>query len=147
MKAKRVSIENLIFQSKMRALLWIWSVYNESTAAFWRPPPRGWLKFNVCGVAKDGRAGSGGVLSDKEGVARALFSGSVAANDADVPEAGAVKVALEVFLTMNWKTYDSLFIELGSLVCFLGADKKGNELAFSLVIAGVNREKMFKAWW
>ncbi|MBA0585164.1 hypothetical protein Gorai_015952 [Gossypium raimondii] len=33
-------------------------------------------------------------------------------------ETGAVKVALEVFLAMNWKIDDSLFIELGSLVVF-----------------------------
>ncbi|MBA0647476.1 hypothetical protein Goklo_015349, partial [Gossypium klotzschianum] len=54
-----------------------------------------------CGVAKEDRVGYGGVLRDKEGVTRALFSSSVAANDADMVETGAVKVALEVFLAMN----------------------------------------------
>ncbi|KAH1083943.1 hypothetical protein J1N35_023704 [Gossypium stocksii] len=88
-----------------------------------------------------------------------------------------VKVALEVFLAMNWKTYESLFIEIGSLmvfswcvntvlrpwllqtvfteieiamfkvgtVVFLLVDKNGNEMAFSLAMAGVSRAQMFKA--
>ncbi|KAH1096145.1 hypothetical protein J1N35_013066 [Gossypium stocksii] len=76
------------------------------------------VKFNVCGVVKEDRTGCDGVLRDKEGVARASFFGSVAANDADVAETSAVKVALEVFLAMNWKINDSLFIKLGSLVVF-----------------------------
>ncbi|MBA0612342.1 hypothetical protein Godav_012949, partial [Gossypium davidsonii] len=71
-----------------------------------------------CGVAKEDRVGYGGVLRDKEGVAIALFFSSVATNDADMDETGAVKVALEVFLAMNLKINDSLFIELGSLVVF-----------------------------
>ncbi|KAH1046041.1 hypothetical protein J1N35_036825 [Gossypium stocksii] len=53
-----------------------------------------------------------------EGVAKGLFSGAVATNVAKEAEIGAVKFALELFLTMNWKTNDSLFIELGSLVVF-----------------------------
>ncbi|MBA0764644.1 hypothetical protein Gotri_013970 [Gossypium trilobum] len=65
------------------------------------PPPHGWLKFNVCGVAKEDTAGYGGVLRDQEGVTIALFFSSVAANDADMAEIGAVKVALKVFLAMN----------------------------------------------
>ncbi|KAG8492236.1 hypothetical protein CXB51_009886 [Gossypium anomalum] len=111
-ESRRVSMENLIFQTKMRALLWIRSVYNEvmlqenlwwiflnrcridnfifkSATSFWHPPPHGWLKFNVWGVAKEDSAGCGGVFRDKEGVARVLFSGSVVANDVDVAETGA----------------------------------------------------------
>ncbi|MBA0812005.1 hypothetical protein Gohar_026003 [Gossypium harknessii] len=67
--------------------------------------------FNVFGTANEDRSGCGGVLRDKEGVARALFSGSIAANDTDL-------VALEVFLAMKWKLNDSLFLELGSIVVF-----------------------------
>ncbi|MBA0837580.1 hypothetical protein Goarm_009726 [Gossypium armourianum] len=37
----------------------------------WRFPPRGWLKFNVCGVVFEAKAGGGGVLRDEDGVARA----------------------------------------------------------------------------
>lgn len=70
----------------------------------------------MCGVAKEGKARCGGVLRDMKGIARALFSGSVTAYVADVAEASAVKVALDVFVTMNWEIYDSLFIEIGSLV-------------------------------
>ncbi|KAG8500324.1 hypothetical protein CXB51_004215 [Gossypium anomalum] len=138
----------------------------------------GCLKFNVCGIANEDRAGYRGVLRDKEGVARALFSGSVVANDTDLAEIGTVMVALDVFLVMKWKLNDSLFIELGSLVVFYWcanksmrpwslqatfadierdiekvgnvifsmAEKNGNKMAYSLAIAGINREEIFEAW-
>lgn len=32
-------------------------------------------------------------------------------------------------------------------VVFSVVDRKGNEMAASLVIAGFNRENMFKVWW
>ncbi|KAG4202690.1 hypothetical protein ERO13_A05G352433v2 [Gossypium hirsutum] len=138
---RKVHMENLVFQSKMRALLWIRLVHNEImmqenfwwifpqrsrvvpnkskyVASFWRPPPLGWLKFNVCGISKEDKAGCGGVLRDMEGIARGIFSGAIDTNVAEEAEIGAVKIALEVFLTMNWKTNNSLFIKLGSLVVF-----------------------------
>ncbi|KAH1047419.1 hypothetical protein J1N35_038203 [Gossypium stocksii] len=59
-----------------------------------------------------------GSYGDNEGVTRALFLGSVAANDTDLVEISAVMVALEVFLAMKGKLNDSLFIELGSIVVF-----------------------------
>ncbi|MBA0757393.1 hypothetical protein Gotri_020496 [Gossypium trilobum] len=34
-----------------------------------RFPPRGWLKFNVCGVVFEDKAGGGGVLRDEDGAA------------------------------------------------------------------------------
>ncbi|TYG96154.1 hypothetical protein ES288_A11G325300v1 [Gossypium darwinii] len=77
------------------------SIKSKPTALIWCPPPHGWLKFNVCGIVKEDRAGCGGALRDKEGVARALFSSFAATNDADLAEIGTVKVALEVFLAMN----------------------------------------------
>lgn len=52
----------------------------------WRPPPYGWLKFNVCGTTNEDRARCVGVLRDKERVARALFSGPVVAKDSDLAE-------------------------------------------------------------
>ncbi|KAA3478414.1 ankyrin repeat-containing protein [Gossypium australe] len=183
-------MEILVFQSKMRALLWIRSIHDEVllqenlwwisplrcrvdsvksklAAFFWRPPPFGWLKFNVCGIELEDRAGCGGVLRDMERVARAIFLGVVIANDAEEGEIGAVKIALEVFLAMNWKTNKSLFIEIGfetlvnpnsfaeikiammkvGNVVFTLTEKKGNDMAFSLAMAGVNRLQMFKAWW
>ncbi|TYH21186.1 hypothetical protein ES288_A04G023000v1 [Gossypium darwinii] len=136
---KRVYMENLVYQSKMRALLWIRSIHEEiflkenlwwisplrcqvdsiksKPAVFcWRPLPVGWLKFNVCGIELEDKAGCGGVLRDMEGVARVIFSGAVNVNNAEEAEIGAVKIALEVFLAMNWKPKESLFIKIGSLV-------------------------------
>ncbi|KAH1040319.1 hypothetical protein J1N35_042062 [Gossypium stocksii] len=130
-----------------------------------------WLKFNVCGIELEDRAGCGGVLRNLEGVARAIFSSAVIANDTEEAKISAVKIALEVFLAMNWKSNESLFIELCSLLAFswcvnkvlrpwslqtalaeieiakmkVGnvvfslADKKGNDMAFSLAMASVNQ--------
>ncbi|KAH1122971.1 hypothetical protein J1N35_006131 [Gossypium stocksii] len=50
-------------------------------------------------------------------------------------------------------TLQAIFLEIestkrkaGSIVFSL-ADRNGNELAFSLALAGVNRTQLFKAWW
>ncbi|PPS01814.1 hypothetical protein GOBAR_AA18856 [Gossypium barbadense] len=48
-------------------------------AFHWEPPPPGWIKFNVAGVALEDEAGYGGVLSDDKGVACALFSKPIVA--------------------------------------------------------------------
>ncbi|MFQ6652469.1 hypothetical protein Gotur_024315 [Gossypium turneri] len=159
---KMMTMETLIFQSKMRALLWIRSVYDGllMQESSWR----------IC---------CGGVLRDMEGVARALFSGLIATNDADSAEVGALLLALEVFISLEWKINDSLFVEIDSNVIFnwcanklmrpwslqstfvdierkiekVGSvvfsmeDKKGNEIASTLAIVGINRGDMFKAWW
>ncbi|MBA0574512.1 hypothetical protein Golob_001706, partial [Gossypium lobatum] len=53
-----------------------------------------------------------------EGVARALFSGPIAANDVDLAEAEVVLLALEVFISLEWKINDSLFVDIGSKVVF-----------------------------
>ncbi|TYH36456.1 hypothetical protein ES332_D13G266000v1 [Gossypium tomentosum] len=53
-----------------------------------------------------------------EGVARALFSGPIAANDVDLAKAGVVLLALEVFISLEWKINDSLFVDIGSKVVF-----------------------------
>ncbi|KAH1131554.1 hypothetical protein J1N35_002932 [Gossypium stocksii] len=82
------------------------------------PPPVGWLNFNVCGIELEDKVGCGRVLRDIEGIARAIFLGVVNANNVEEAEIGAVEIALEVFLVMNWKPKESLFIEIGSLVAF-----------------------------
>ncbi|MBA0606352.1 hypothetical protein Godav_018832 [Gossypium davidsonii] len=70
------------------------------------------LKLIVFGIANEDSAGCLGVLRDMEGVARALFSSPIAANDADSAEAGVVLLALEVFISLKWKINDSLFVDL-----------------------------------
>ncbi|MBA0656381.1 hypothetical protein Goklo_008744 [Gossypium klotzschianum] len=148
----------------MRALLWIRSVYDElmlqenfwwiclnrcrvdsikskPVALIWRPPPRGCLKFNVCGIANEDRASCGGVLRDKEGVARALFLGSIAAIDTDLAEIGAAMVALDVFFDTKWKLNDYLFIALGSLVVFYWCANKSMRLwSLQATFADIERD-------
>ncbi|KAG4203827.1 hypothetical protein ERO13_A04G008800v2 [Gossypium hirsutum] len=125
----------------MRALLWIRSIHDEillqedlwwistlrcrmefvksNSAGFcWRSPPAGWLKFNICWIELEDKAGCGRVLRDMEGMARAIFSGAVIANNVEEAEIGAVKIALDVFIAMNSKPKEFLFIEVGSLVAF-----------------------------
>ncbi|KAH1108773.1 hypothetical protein J1N35_012541 [Gossypium stocksii] len=114
----------------MRALLWVRSNNKDFMLQekFWwialqrchETTPCGWLKFNVCGIAKENKAGCRGILRDLEEVARGVFYGDAGSNNAEVAEIGAVKIALE----MN-----------------------GNDMAFSLALAGVNRPQVFKAWW
>ncbi|MBA0624331.1 hypothetical protein Godav_009708 [Gossypium davidsonii] len=84
----------------------------------WRFPPRGWLKFNVCGVVFEAKAGGEGVLRDEDGVARALFSGPSEAKDAKLAELNSTGVALELYEGMGWATCCPLLIEVGSNVVF-----------------------------
>ncbi|MBA0697780.1 hypothetical protein Goari_021305, partial [Gossypium aridum] len=97
---KWLTMNSLVFHSKMRALIWV---------RFWCPLRHGWVKFNVSGVA----IGCGEVLRDSDGVARALFSGPVAAKDSIIAKMGAVIIALDVFLAIGWKGKSSLIIESG----------------------------------
>ncbi|KAK5819220.1 hypothetical protein PVK06_024191 [Gossypium arboreum] len=94
---------------------------SDNSAAFsWRLPPYGWLKLNVCGIAIEDKAGCGGILRDLEGIARGLFYG--AADSYVVEEA---EMALEVFASINWKSSNSLVIEVGSSVVFSWCINKG----------------------
>ncbi|MBA0870978.1 hypothetical protein Goshw_019638, partial [Gossypium schwendimanii] len=103
------------------------SIKFKTTASFWRPPPHGCLKFNVCGMANEDRAGCRGVLRDKEGVVRALFSGSAAANDFDVAEIGAMKWLRPWSLQAIFAGIESDIVKAGNVV-FSMAEKNGNEM-------------------
>ncbi|MFQ6627826.1 hypothetical protein Gotur_007672 [Gossypium turneri] len=162
---KMMTMETLIFQSKMRALLWLRTVYDDllmQESYWWICLNRLWRCFEII-----------------QDVARALFSSPIAANGADSVEAGAVVLALEVFISLEWKINDSLFAEICSKVVFnwcankpmrpwslqstfadierkidkvgsvvfLMAEKKGNKMVSTLAIAGINHGDMFKAWW
>ncbi|MBA0669622.1 hypothetical protein Goklo_025209 [Gossypium klotzschianum] len=81
---------------------------------FWCPPRHGWVNFNVSGVANEDEVGCGRVLRDSDGVARALFSGPIAAKYSITAEVGAIIIALDVFLAMGWNGKSSLIIEIGS---------------------------------
>ncbi|KAH1091149.1 hypothetical protein J1N35_018406 [Gossypium stocksii] len=81
-------------------------------------PPVGWLKFNVCGIEIEDKAGCDGVLRDMECVARAIFSGAIIADNAKEAKTDAIKIALEVLLAMNWKHNVALIIEVGFSLVF-----------------------------
>ncbi|MBA0861833.1 hypothetical protein Goshw_001500 [Gossypium schwendimanii] len=66
-----------------------------------------------------------------EGVARALFSGLIATNDADSTEVGALLLALELMrpwsLQSTFADIERKIEKVGSVV-FSMEDKKGNEM-------------------
>ncbi|MBA0674375.1 hypothetical protein Goari_015978 [Gossypium aridum] len=87
-----IPMDTMIFHSNMRAMMWVCVVYNEVILieSCWgfcplncrshnknykglemsrQFPLRGWLKFNVCGVVFEDKAGGGRVLRDEDGAA------------------------------------------------------------------------------
>ncbi|MBA0681403.1 hypothetical protein Goari_023209 [Gossypium aridum] len=70
-------------------------------------------KFQYMRDRNEEVTGCGGVLRDMKGVARALFSGPIVANDTDSTEVGAVFIVLDLFLSMGWKINSSLTVEIG----------------------------------
>ncbi|TYH20749.1 hypothetical protein ES288_A05G454500v1, partial [Gossypium darwinii] len=173
---KVLTMDTLIFYSKLRALLWVraaaeecrfqerlWWLYpyrcglSNSGSAGWCFPPLGCLKFNVSGV-----------MRDKEGIVRALFSGPSVACEVESVELGAIIIAMDVFSDIGWKGSCFLIVEMGSRevfnlilkkskldrirVCarkltFTLAEAGGNEMADALASAGISRPCLFKAWW
>ncbi|TYJ38376.1 hypothetical protein E1A91_A05G439600v1 [Gossypium mustelinum] len=175
---KVLTMDTLIFHSKLRALLWVraaaeecrfqerlWWLYpyrcrlSNSGSAGWCFPPLGCLKFNVSGVALEGESSVGGVMRDKEGIVRALFSGPSVACEVESAELGAIIIAMDVFSDIGWKGSCFLIVEMGSReeldrmrVCarkltFTLAEAGGNEMADALASAGISRPCLFKAWW
>ncbi|KAG4148361.1 hypothetical protein ERO13_D05G282050v2 [Gossypium hirsutum] len=134
---KVLSMDTLIFHSKMRALLWVRVAFDEcmvqerlwwlspSKCKFdslnsklvtlsWHYPPHGWLKFNVSGMATEEATGCGGVLRGEEGTVRALFSGPCDAIDAYSVELGAIITALDVIVEIGWRGSSLIIVEIGS---------------------------------
>ncbi|KAG4213237.1 hypothetical protein ERO13_A01G042333v2 [Gossypium hirsutum] len=117
----------------------------------WRFPPRSWLKFNVCGVVFEDKAGGGGVLRDEDRVARALFSSPSEAKDAELAELKSTGVTLELYEGMGWATCCPLLIEVGSNVVFKWLSKTkvehmGNKMTFAPAITKIKRFDTFKPW-
>ncbi|KAK5840747.1 hypothetical protein PVK06_009650 [Gossypium arboreum] len=199
--SKCPSMNVLVFQSKLRALIWVKIVKDDLrgeerlwwfcpirswngaikaglSGRLWLPPRKGWVNFNLCGIVNEDDVGFGGVLRDEDGVARAVFSGPVVANESCAAEVGAISIALDIFTAMEWMSKSSLSIELGSKevfrwienkglrlweldpsfreidsrlsrlgnVCFVMADKNGNDLVFTLAVAGIRRLGLYNAW-
>ncbi|KAH1120714.1 hypothetical protein J1N35_003874 [Gossypium stocksii] len=101
---KSTSMNDLVFQSKLRALLWVRAVnedfrveerlwwicpsrcWNEAirtgiSGRLWHPLRKGRVKFYLCGVVNEEDDGIGRVFRDEDGVARAVFTGLMAAKD------------------------------------------------------------------
>lgn len=72
----------------------------------------------MCRVVFEDEVGGGGILRDKDGVARALFSDSSNAKDVDLVELDSIKVTLELYSSKGWETSCKLTIEVGSNLVF-----------------------------
>ncbi|TYH38544.1 hypothetical protein ES332_D12G117400v1 [Gossypium tomentosum] len=100
---KVLSMDTLIFHSKMRALLWIRVVFNECMVQerLW------WLSPSKCrGLATEEAMGCGGVLRDEEGNVRALFSRP------------SIITSLDVIIEIGWRGIGLTIVEIGSLVAY-----------------------------
>ncbi|MBA0550714.1 hypothetical protein Golob_021637, partial [Gossypium lobatum] len=53
-----------------------------------------------------------------KGIAKALFLSPIVVNDVVWTEARAVLVVLQIFISLEWKINDSLFVEIGTKVVF-----------------------------
>ncbi|KAK5793060.1 hypothetical protein PVK06_034196 [Gossypium arboreum] len=62
------------------------------------PPPSGWMKFNVAGVALEDEMGCGRVLRDDKGVACALFLGGIEAKRLEMAEIMAIKTTMHMYI-------------------------------------------------
>ncbi|KAK5835102.1 hypothetical protein PVK06_010788 [Gossypium arboreum] len=112
---KVLSMDTLIFHSKMRALLW---VRFQSCYMGWHCPPHGWLNFNISWMTIGEAMGYGGVLRDEEGNVRALFSGPCDAIDVDSSELRAIITTLDVIIEIRWRGTGLIIFEIGSLVAY-----------------------------
>ncbi|MBA0756249.1 hypothetical protein Gogos_021983 [Gossypium gossypioides] len=63
-----------------------------------KPPPPGWMKFNVVGVALEDEVGCGGILRDDKGVACALFLGWIEAKRLEMVEIMAIKTTMHMYI-------------------------------------------------
>ncbi|KAK8574915.1 hypothetical protein V6N12_062592 [Hibiscus sabdariffa] len=134
---KLISVNELLFLSKIRALFWLkagkedWNFDLEvwwqnpssiisagltSANAFWCPPVRGYFKFNIGGARLGPKVGCGGALRDETGALRALFAGPVAVSDLNVAKLLAVKFALELFCETSLIGKVGLLVEVDSQV-------------------------------
>ncbi|TYG78848.1 hypothetical protein ES288_D02G093900v1 [Gossypium darwinii] len=82
----------------------------------WKPPPPGWMKFNVAGIVLEDEAGCGGVLRDDKGVACGFFSGWIEARGTKMAEIIASKTTVDMYIGSSLKVDVPLIIELCSIV-------------------------------
>ncbi|KAK8667906.1 hypothetical protein V6N13_105383 [Hibiscus sabdariffa] len=128
-------MKDLLFYSKLRALLWCKASDKFSLASevdWWSNPyacfSPGRLSqlvlthadttpvFRVYDFRKGDQSACGGLLVIKGAFVRALFSGPIVAGNFIPVDLFAVKVELETYLRAGWTKKDVLFIELDNKV-------------------------------
>ncbi|GMI67424.1 hypothetical protein HRI_000411700 [Hibiscus trionum] len=135
---KSIDSSDLLFISKMRALIWCKATKPDSKldeirwwenpmssilSQIYKPPinPRdnvqdGCLIFNVDGAASPNLAGCGGVLCSKNGIIKAMFSGPAPPNGSDYSKIFAINTALHIFSEAGLTGSHPLVIESDSQV-------------------------------
>ncbi|MBA0706749.1 hypothetical protein Golax_018840 [Gossypium laxum] len=92
----------------------------------WAPPPIGWSKFNVTGVAKEDKAGCSGMLRDEEGVGRSLFSGPIDAVVSETTEACVIK-GIDRCINQLVSIHFTLVYRQGSIYAGVGSVLRNHE--------------------
>ncbi|MBA0607159.1 hypothetical protein Godav_019503, partial [Gossypium davidsonii] len=112
---KVLSMDTLIFHSKMRASLWVRAAFDECmvqeglwwlssskckldskpVTLGWHYPPHGWLKFNVSRMEIEEAMGYG-----------------------ESAELGAIFTALDVIIEIGWRGTGLIIVEIRSLVAY-----------------------------
>ncbi|KAL4353390.1 hypothetical protein GQ457_06G002990 [Hibiscus cannabinus] len=127
---KKASVADLLFHSKLRALIWLkaslagsigdlegwWDnplcvVYTPLLQAAARSTIFGRLTFSIVGLAFPNHVGCGGILRSENGTIRAIFLGSVALLGYILVEIQAIQVALEIFFEASFAENFELVVE------------------------------------
>ncbi|KAL4273323.1 hypothetical protein GQ457_13G010640 [Hibiscus cannabinus] len=159
------TVKDILFYTKLRALMWVKTIQNSVLfyeARWWTDPCSfslskglvhlGFIQaeeplghFFVHGTAEETRASCGGVIY-RGGTIRALFSGPV---NGDCRIYAGIATAREA---RPWKFFNSLVeFDALSIKCkkleYTYVPKEENGMAVHLAIDGLTRLNCFSAWW
>ncbi|KAK9019234.1 hypothetical protein V6N11_053760 [Hibiscus sabdariffa] len=107
---KKVSAKDLLFNTKMRALVWVKAAKGDSIEnvdAWWDNPVE-------CQEVAGESVGCGGVLRISDGTLRALFFGPLHCSGYNFAELLAMKLAVDVFIEAGWVGVMELVLEYNS---------------------------------
>ncbi|KAK8526153.1 hypothetical protein V6N12_020634 [Hibiscus sabdariffa] len=119
-KAKKsdasLSLDSIFSDPSIASCLDKYNFINSARCS-WKPPPRGFLKFNVDGACdKTGKCGIGGLLRNHLGSILLEFSKGAGSGSSVLAEILSIKYAIESFVKSEWSSSTKLIIESDSKV-------------------------------
>ncbi|XVF82029.1 hypothetical protein PTKIN_Ptkin16aG0010100 [Pterospermum kingtungense] len=154
------AFENVVDLCKYRLATWSkarWPMIAEGLMILccrgnisWSPPANEVLKFNVDGATQGqpGFAGRGGVLRDRAGRCKILFSKSIGVADSNFAELSVVKEAFKLFSSSKWGKNHNLEIESDSriVVHWISYPVQAPWRLRSILVDVENLKKMVPYW-